>query len=662
MALQRRSREAYALAGRFEAATEAERKVVGQLITLTGAGWRLLVDHAWPATMSANVDMILVGPGGVFVIDVKRGWEPPSAADDLPPADSEHRDLGVAKLLDTTRAAEREVASLGMAPIALRPVMVFAEHSVDRVVGRLRLLGAPEILPVLVGEPQRLTPRMVRAVADLLEETFTAYDTPSLAETPARTPSEEPDGALFDVEDVERAAMRSALSAPIEQWMTFLHHDQVSVVRRDWNGPARVGGPAGTGKTVVGLHRAAHLAQRTTGRILYVTFVKTLPRVQERLFQSMAPSVPARVEFTGLHSWAQRFLGERDVRLNVRPEAAETAFSRAWLRVGRHSLLTELDPSDRYWRDEVSHVIKGRGLTSLAEYRVIPRHGRRTALQSQHREAVWRLYEEYERLRIAQGVHDFNDLLMTALREVEREPVDPPYTAVIVDEVQDLTLVGVRLLYALVGDAPNGLLLIGDGQQSVYPGGFRLADAGISVMGRAAVLRTNYRNAAPILDTALRLVSGDPFDDLEESSPNGHRDVELTYHEGRVVVAQAADAADHDRRLVEALSEAGPAGSAVLCVSNRVGHYHRLLTAAGFSVLNLEDYDGNPTDAVKLGTYHRAKGLEFKNVFLPHHDTLHMANGHTPVDRERAELARRLLYVGMTRARDHLWLGTVVRS
>lgn len=659
MELWRRYREAYALAGRFEAAAEAERKVAATLLTLTGAGWRLLVDRRWPGTRAGNVDMILVGPAGVFVIDVKRWRNPPRVTDGHLLAGPERRDAEVAKLLAQTRLAEEEVASLGMTPVALRPVLVFAGHSLDTRLGRVRLLGEREVLPALVAEPKRLTPSMVRAVTMHLEDVFPAYDAPALE---GDGDTAEPVGALFEVEDVEKAALQSALSAPIEQWMTFLHPEQVSVVRRDWSGPARISGPAGTGKTVVGLHRAAYLAQRTTGRILYVTFVNNLPRVQHHLFERLSPHLEDRVEFTSLHGWAQRFLTERGVPVNLNGDKTETAFARAWARVGRGSLLTDIDPTDRYWRDEISHVIKGRGLTSLHEYRTVPRYGRRTALQAAHREAVWKLYEVYEELRTERGVDDFNDVLLKALSEARRQPVDPTYSAVIVDEVQDLTLIGVRLLHALIGDAPNGLLLIGDGQQAVYPGGFRLADAGIAVKGRGAVLRTNYRNAAPILDTALRLVSGDPFDDLEEMSPHGHREVELTYHDGRVVLVRAETAEEHDRRLVEALTEhADLDGSAVLCATHReVGHYHRLLTGAGLPVLRLEDYDGRPVDAVKLGTYRRAKGLEFKQVFLPRHDDdLRTVRDEDAADRERAELLRRQLFVGMTRARDLLWLGTV---
>jgi len=242
-----------------------------------------------------------------------------------------------------------------------------------------------------------------------------------------------------------------------------------------------------------------------------------------------------------------------------------------------------------------------------------------------------------------------------------------------VDEVQDLTLVGVRLLHALVGDAPNGLLLVGDAQQAVYPGGFRLADAGIDIRGdRGQVLRTNYRNSKQILDAALTVVAGDAFEDIDGLRTPGLRDVDLTYHDGQVVRVTKPTVDAHDQALLDAL-RALPGGAladaAVLCPSMRaIGHYQRLLAQADIPVCSLEHYDGRPVDAVKLGTYRRAKGLEFKHVYLPQHDAALLdrpaADGTAAAEmpetaQEREELLRSQLFVAMTRARDVLWLGSV---
>ncbi|MFE3181231.1 hypothetical protein ACFXKR_10080 [Streptomyces violascens] len=237
------------------------------------------------------------------------------------------------------------------------------------------------------------------------------------------------------------------------------------------------------------------------------------------------------------------------------------------------------------------------------------------------------------------------------------------------DEVQDLTLVGVRLPPTLVGDVPNGLLLVGDGQQAVHPDGVRLSDAGIDIRGdRGQVLRTNYRNSKQILEAALEVVADDAFEDIDGLRTPGRREVDLTYHDGEVVRVTEPGLAEHDQALPDALA-AVPSGAladaAVLCPSARtIDRYQRLLNQAKIPVCLLEHYDGDPVDAVKLGSYRRAKGLEFKHVYLPQYDTL-LSGGNTggadvaETARERDEPVRSRLFVEMTRARDVLWLGSV---
>ncbi|MFV0128646.1 UvrD-helicase domain-containing protein [Streptomyces sp. HMX112] len=657
-------------ARRWQAASEGERSVAAQLLLLTERGWRLLVDRRWPGTRAANVDMLLVGPGGVFVVDVKNWRAAPEISGGRLCAGGESRHEHIRKLLAVTKAAEGAVAALGLSPVAVRPVMVFAGRRFDAEVGRVRLLGEREVGPVLLAETHRLRTAQVRAMADHLERVFPEYESSAVPRAAlGREPvaGGEADG-LFDLDGLREAALAEARRAPIERWMTFLHPDQVALVRRDHEGPARISGPAGTGKTVVGLHRAAHLAQRTGGRVLYVTFANNVPRVQRTFLRAMAPALSDRVDFRSLHSWAQEYLQSCGVPVRLHGDKAETAFSLAWKHVGRESCLAEIDAMPGYWREEIDYVIKGRGLTTFEEYAAVPRRRRRTVLRRTHRQAVWALYEAYERTRVERGVHDFNDILSLALAEVRRNTGQrqrPPYAAVIVDEVQDLTLVGVRLLHALVGDARNGLLLIGDGQQAVYPGGFRLSDAGVDIRGgRGQVLRVNYRNSEEILDAALSVVAEDAFEDIDGLRSPGRREVDVTYHEGEVIRVTATTLEEHDRALVDALRSLPPqarADTAVLCPSKgAIGHYQGLLTRAGLPVCLLEHYDGSPAEGVKLGSYRRAKGLEFKRVYLPRYDAVAPRGAEAPETRpEREELARSQLFVAMTRARDVLWLGSV---
>jgi superfamily I DNA/RNA helicase len=450
--------------------------------------------------------------------------------------------------------------------------------------------------------------------------------------------------------------------------MTFLHPSQAKLVRQVRNGPARVRGPAGTGKTVIGLHRAAYLATTRPGRLLYVSFVRTLPTVLGSTFARLAPQHADRVEFCGVHAWARRFLDARRVRRQVDFKAADTCFWRSWASVGRYSALAEVPVPVRYWQEEIASVIKGRGLTDFSEYADLTRVGRSTPLNRAQREAVWQLYTAYDVLLRERGLHDAADLLVLALAEVRRRPLEEPYTAVLVDEVQDLSRVGVQLLHALGGDGPDGLLLIGDGQQAVYPGGFTLAEAGINVRGRSTVLETNYRNASRIIETAVAVVAADAFADLDDSLEEGARRMTVARDGGVTVRVDAPDARSLDAALVAAVEDLAATGASLgdcallTATTTDAFRYAGVLHRAGLPLVPLEDYTGQTCGRMKVGTIKRAKGLEFKHVFLPglrEGGSAAEAGESETAWRERLEVERRELYVGMTRARDSLWLGFI---
>ena len=285
------------------------------------------------------------------------------------------------------------------------------------------------------------------------------------------------------------------------------------------------------------------------------------------------------------------------------------------------------------------------------------------------RQHVWALYDEYRRELRKRKTYDFSSLIEQALYEVRERGRPQPYTAVIVDEAQDLTETGIRLLYELAGrDSPDGLLVIGDGQQSIYPGGFTLGSIGIDVRGRSTILDTNYRNTSEILNAANDMVEGHPYDDLDAGILEGPRDVVVLRSGTRPSRLVFEDAEAHDLALCESLLDAGTApgtdiGDLAVLVPTRwlVQHYVSKIAEHDLPSLNLEDYEGVPTNAVKVGTYKRSKGLEFKQVFLPRLDLVDLGQpAHTDLARlESQETLRRSIFVAITRARDKIWLGGV---
>jgi AAA domain/Nuclease-related domain len=681
-------RRSYHRRRNFEAAALSEPLTEAVLQPLADRGWRVLHDRRWPGSSRANVDHLVVWYGGVAVVDTKHWTQPVQVRDGrLWCGDDDRHDDTVDTILRLTAAVEElleEVQTsdpgrvLGLSPVHVLPVLVFAEHTraneLAPQVGRV-LLSTVDHLPArLSRRPRYLDDAQVALIGEYLAREMP----PALVEVPAQAPppraeiavpvrprpappavDEPPPDAdqLFDVAELA-AHLQQALTQPIRDWMGFLHPAQARLVRRTFNGPARVRGPAGTGKTVVLLHRAAWLATVRAGPILVTSFVRTLPPQLGSVYRALSPDTADKVEFIAIHALARELLARNGQTFPVHQRRVDRAYDRAWQRVGRRTPLAEIADA-RYWRDEIDYVIKGRGLREVADYEAIGRGGRNRSLTNAQKQAVWTLLQAYQHELDRAGTYDNNDVLSAALHCVTRHPPNPGWSAVLVDEVQDLNLLGLRLCRALADDGTDALFLVGDGQQALYPGGFTLADAGISVTGRAVVLRTNYRNTRQILDSARDLVADRAFTDLDTVAEPGRQEVQILRDGPSVRYVEAP----HGRGLILQLRLAmrqdaddgiRPGDMAVLCHTNRtVESLTSDLTSHDIPLTPLDKWDGEPDDNIKIGTINRAKGLDFAAVYLPH------LNPSEPDDAEQQARYLQREYVARTRPRDRLWIGQV---
>ncbi|HEY0716714.1 MAG TPA: UvrD-helicase domain-containing protein, partial [Streptosporangiaceae bacterium] len=670
----------------WEKGGQGEQAVIRVLVGMDAA-WHVLADRRWPGTRRANIDVILAGPGGVFVIDVKTWRATPRVEHGRLWRGEADAQEDVTKLLDQTTAVEEVLAGVGLAPTEVVPLLVLAgRRNVTAHLGRVLLLGEKDLIRELVRWGVRLPPERVEQLIDTLDRECPPMtgevrpDQPRPADRPLRRSPSGPresgsldEDALVSLEELRQALQEAAGREPIESWMTWLHPLQARQVNREFSGPSRIRGGAGTGKTVLALHRAKYLASRDQRvRVLFTSYVKTLPTVYAALFARLAPARQDQVTFRTVNALALHWLREHRAQGRLDEHAARACFEEAWQSSGEGSSLSGLGQDKNYWHDEISLVIKGRGPVDFSEYARLARVGRRAPLSPAVRAEVWRLYEDYQDRLAGQGILDWADTLRIA-RDLARARVadggDSGFDAVIVDEVQDLTCVGLQFLHALVGDRPDGLLMVGDGQQSIYPGGFTLSEAGISVVGRSTVLTRNYRNGERILRYALTVVAGDEFDDLDTGPVGGQRDLEAARPGGTVVedtsnqATRGAAMREHIRKLHDQ-DGVRYGDMAVLAPTNVMAASWLTVLADGeIPVIPLDAYTGTPRDQVKVGTFHRAKGLEFAHVLIPDRDRYPRSrswSGRESDDayRERTELERRILFVAMTRARDGLWLGT----
>ncbi len=454
------------------------------------------------------------------------------------------------------------------------------------------------------------------------------------------------------------------LEADIEDWMVYLHPTQRSAVTRPVAGPWRVRGGAGTGKTVVALHRARHLAHETGGDVLLTTFVNTLPRVWEELLRRFPGDLGGRISCRSVNSIAwEIYEGADGVRTIAEADRRQAIIRDAWLP--RHARLGGL--SEIGLADEIDYMLIGRSIRDLDAYLGLARTGRGTPLGSDARSAVWEAYQAYTRKMGKARLTYWPELRRDALVVLQEGRAQLSFSAVVADEAQDLGEASVLMLAELVGGlpAPN-LTLVGDGQQAIYPGGFSLLQVGIDIRGRATVLRTNWRNTHAIWQAAQALIEGQAFDDLEEEVSLSRTADESPFpmREGDppgLWVIDAHNASDLAVEVVAETREHGyPLGNTVLLApTNAQAHeLQAALRTAGSPVADVKDYRGQHQDVVWVGTFHRAKGLEFKHVVVTGLSAATWPPCRPGLDAQAQAEARsrdlRAAFVAMTRARDRL--------
>lgn len=455
-------------------------------------------------------------------------------------------------------------------------------------------------------------------------------------------------------------ALEGYRDGTIEEWMVFLSPLQLRAVNRAMDGPGRVTGGPGTGKTVVALHRAAAFAREATGAdaVLLTSFVRTIPEVLLSLFERLAPEAKTRADARGIHAIAAAVLRNRQVDVDTRPEAARDRIDRAI--DDQYQLAARLRRggfNSGYIRDEIQRVIAGRGVKTLDDYLTIQRHGRRVAMNAEHRRSVWTIYERYQALcaESTPRVVDYETALGLACDTLDEVPPNHLYDAIVVDEAQDITEVGVRFLLKLLKGGDRGrLLLVGDGGQRIYAGGYRLSDVGIDVRGRSSVLKLCYRSTDEIMEAVGALGR---WLSLEEYGEDGLGQVDVTtIRTGqRPQLRRFTSPEDETAWLLSHLDpdDADIDATAVLAPTNaRAELTAKHIREAGLGVVMLTDYHGRETPGVKVGTFSRAKGLEFKRVIIPGVDTSFPWGKQDDI--ENVLLQGGQLYVAMSRARDEL--------
>lgn len=463
-------------------------------------------------------------------------------------------------------------------------------------------------------------------------------------------------------------ALAAALDSPWERWAVFLHPTQQGVVDRSYNGPARTSGSAGTGKTVVALHRAARLAQSVESRVLLTTFSQPLANALKRklvVLLGESSSILRRVTVSPYQNVAdelyQLAFGRRAVMAS--DEQLEDALTKAADAVGAKGF------TPRFLLSEWRYVVDAWQLADVEAYAKVPRLGRKNRMSAGQRERLWPVFAGVRATLAKRGLATWPDIYgRTAARYASRDT--KPFTHIVVDEAQDLGVAELRLLAAIAPIRADALFFAGDLGQRIFQQPFSWKELGVDVRGRSSTLTVNYRTSHQIRKAADRLLPN-AVRDVDGNADERNRTVSVFNGPPPDIKQFATQNAEIDavaEWIKQAIADGVLPSEIGLFVRTRAQIPRALaaVEAAGLPWLELSEQDQEADGRVLVGTMHLAKGLEFKAAavmacdegVLPLQSRLEAVADETELD-DVYETERHLFYVACTRARDRLLISAV---
>ncbi len=323
-------------------------------------------------------------------------------------------------------------------------------------------------------------------------------------------PFEHPDAqrhfrVMKNVEELE-----CALEYPWEKWTIFLQPAQRQWVEKDYNGPARVSGSAGTGKTIVALHRAVFFARNHPDvRVLLTTFSDTLAnslRTKLRRLISNEPHIGERLEVHAINAIGRRLYELHFGALNiVSREELQQFITEVALEVGGHKF------SPQFLLTEWEEVVDAWQLDTWEAYRDVRRLGRKTRLPEQQRQVLWSIFDRVRTQLAERGLITYPGLFSQLSKQLaERKHL--PFDFAVVDEAQDISVSQLRFLAALGGKRLNSLFFVGDLGQRIFQPPFSWKALGVDIRSRSRTLQINYRTSHQIRMQADRLLGPEVSD------------------------------------------------------------------------------------------------------------------------------------------------------
>jgi hypothetical protein len=443
--------------------------------------------------------------------------------------------------------------------------------------------------------------------------------------------------------------MTAILNAPLAQWRIFLHPTQRKLTTATLGGPARILGGAGTGKTVLAMHRAKWLAEHQEGQgksLFFTTFTRNLAQdIEENLNNLCSKEVMERILVQNLDAWVHGFLRKQKYEYTIVFDRHQGPAAEAW-KLALSVADSSLDLPPGFYEEELENVILAQGISSRDEYRLARRKGRGTILNRSKRDAIWPVFEEYRTGLTLRKLKEVDDAYRDAASLLK--DLTPVFQSIVVDETQDFGPQALRLLRAMVPHAKNDLFFVGDGHQRIYNRHrASMSACGIDIRGRGKKLYLNYRTTEQIRRAAVAMLEGCEVDDLDEGSDEVRKyksvsrgeppeNIQVKHlDEGFKIACDLVGKALESKRSVCVLVSSKMEAKDMLA-KLRSGSMEAQL-------IGPDQRDVPDSVAARVATMHRAKGLEFDEVVIV---------GKAPsLDHKTSFDYRRLLYVAITRAK-----------
>jgi mRNA-degrading endonuclease RelE of RelBE toxin-antitoxin system len=578
-----------------------------------------------------------------------------------------HPKTGAAQIVEIRERVEEIVVPKYIESPVAKPAksLLFTKYSDDQLLG----YGVPQ---EWLGDIRSADEDSILELADHLpaEAAEAMLDlavgkTPSVAEyaQPVTDPFQHPDALRRFRVMANAEELAQALDFPWDKWTVFLHPAQRQWVEREFKGPARVSGSAGTGKTIVALHRAVYLTRRyPEARVLLTTFSPTLANALRNKLKRLISQEPRLAERLEVHALDN--IGQRLYEANFGKCQLATADLIRELLSTASKQVEGNKFSQTFLFSEWQQVVDTWQLDSWEAYRDVKRLGRKTRLPEAQRQPLWAIFEQVITALNARHLLT-HAAVFTRLAQHFSNQNRFPFDCAVIDEAQDVSVSQLRFLAALGGERTNALFFAGDLGQRIFQQAFSWKSLGVDVRGRSRTLHINYRTSHQIRSQADLLLGPDIADvdgNVEE------RKGTISVFNGPRPSVLKLDSPDQEAKAVAGwLSELFGYG----VKSDEIGVFVRseaeleraanAVSLASLPYLVLDERVETTTGFVSVCTMHLAKGLEFRSVvvmacddeIIPSQNRIESVADNADLE-EVYETERHLLYVACTRARDHL--------